>query len=452
MKSNHLFIILGLLGAILRISLWYVVPPQVMYDDHFEPTMLFIAMRHFPYPNLCFECFQPPFFYVLSAGVYKVLELYTSNPEHLRKGLQSITLLFSLGTILIAWKIIGHFRFSKSISLLVFAIVCFLPRHIFMSVTHSNDTALYFFVLATVLAALNWKNSPEKKWWLITVTVLGALAILTKSIAVVIFPFLLVFILTQFSQKSWGWRIGRFLLVAGIPFLCFSGHLWWKSQYIGNPFQMNLEIFKLDIPQRPGERDVVSFDVWEYWKMPMVRQENTTSLMPTLFMQFWFESEPKISWQWFQDETFGHNYQTYINYRNAPEQPDWSKVPLTYIVYGRIGLLIGLCIGAIFLFGVLSFFYDQIKERSFRSVGWSLLAMLAINLAGIISLTAKFPMYSFMKGAFLLTSLASLICFTGVGMRSTPLKMQKWLSIPVLALMLFSTSYTTHLIITYVMR
>lgn len=451
-QRNHLIFIIGFLGILLRFLLWWVVPADVWYDDHFEPAMLLLRDGKLPAPNLCFECFQPPFFYGLSALIAKALSVFTDNDQIIRKSLQGLTWLFGAGTIPLVWQVLKQFDFQQWVKLSLFAVFCFLPRHIFMSVTHSNDSALYFFVTATVWATLVWRKQTQANWWPLLVATLGGMAILTKSTAVVLFPFFAVFIFTQLSKKSMGWKIRQLVVVAGIPFICFVGHLWWKSQYIGNPFQMNLEIFQLDIPQRPGVRNPVSFEIWEYWEMPMVRQENTESLFSTLFMQFWFESEPKISWKWFKDETFCFNYQVYINYRNAAERPDWSKIPHHYLIYGRTGLVVGLIITVVFIYGLLRFLYKTIKEKNFKTLGWSLLALMLLNVAGIITLTGKFPMYSFMKGAFLLTSLPALLYFLGNGFKClSQAKVSKWILVaPVFVLMIYTSIYCSHFIYTYI--
>jgi hypothetical protein len=42
-------------------------PPYNAFDDHFEPILMIMKSGVTPAKNVCFQCFQPPVFYWLSA-------------------------------------------------------------------------------------------------------------------------------------------------------------------------------------------------------------------------------------------------------------------------------------------------------------------------------------------------------------------------------------------------
>lgn len=450
--KNHiqLVFIIGLVGFLLRFLLWWNVPPEVLYDDHFEPTFLLLSKGFYPPPDACFECFQPPIFYTLNAGIVQLLNLFTDSESLIKKALQGVTFLFGVGALPLVWGILKQFNFSVFIKILLFAAFCFLPRHIFMGVTHSNDSALYFWVFATVYAVLLWPKKQHLSYWWLIIAVGISLAVLTKSIAIVLFPFAAIYAAFYNKNQSLKKRITTSLVVVSLPLVAFTSHLAWKSQFIGNPLKMNLEIFGMEIPQRPGTRDIHTFNLWEYWKMPLIRQENSESLLATLYLQFWFESEPKISNRWHSDPEFNSQYQLYINYQSVPVIPNWEIVSNQFLFFGRAAILIGLPFLLFLWLGIGRFFYTLVAKKHFDVIGLALLSLLALNLAGIISLTANYPLYSFMKGAFLLTSLPTFLYFMGKGIELTHrFTSPKLTVIPVVTLALYTSSYCVLLALEY---
>ncbi|MFZ6053176.1 ArnT family glycosyltransferase [Halocola ammonii] len=446
--SGKHFLLVGLCAALLRIVLWVAVPPTIMYDDHFQPAKLMVLLQDLPQPHHCFECFQPPVFYLISAAFLKVGYLFTANQEVLDKIMQLVTLLFGLGMIPLVRKFLSQLNFSKLTQLLAFATFCFLPRHIFMSVTHSNDSAVYFFVTAAIVSALAYYNSGFKIKYAVFTALLASLAVLTKSTAVILFPAIFLLILFKTGIQNWRKTIVRIAMILVLPLGAFAGHIAWKSQFLENPMAMNLEILGVDIPQRPGHRSLVSFTPWENWENPLIHQKSTESLPTTLFAQFWYESEPKISSVWLNDMSFNHEYQMYINYRNLQITPDWSRVPAQINVYGRLSLVVGFAIASIFVVGFVSFIIDVWKRRK-AHLGWVFFAMLFTNLLGIGMLTGQYPMYSFMKAAFLLPSAAALIYFLCKGFEAFPKKL-KSLSVGFVGMLLiYSTVYSLHLAISH---
>lgn len=449
---RYFVILIGAVGLLLRLALWWVVPVDVIYDDHYEPALLLLQTGEWPTPNRCFECFQPPFFYMLSALVAKGAALVNPDLQFVKKALQGLTLFFGVGALPLVWMMLKQLGFRPWIRTSLFTVVCFLPRHIFMSVTHSNDSAVYFFILLTVVLAL-WCLPKKVQYGSLIAGITAAMALMTKSTAVVLLPFLLLYILTQQELGALKQRLIKAAAMVFLPLMVFGGHLWWKSKHLDNPLQMNIEIFDINIPQRPGAIDYFSFALDSYWEVPLIRQESAASLFATLFLQFWFESEPKISQQWLSNDAFNRDYQTYINYRDAAIQPDWALLPDKVYFYGRCAIIIGGLIGALVVFGFFSFLFEAIRNTSGTQTGWALLALLGTNLAGIISLTAQFPMYSFMKAAFLLCSLPAFLFFTGYGIQSVIRFLPKSsIFLTVGAHTLFSTAYCLDLTFSYWMN
>ena len=73
--------VLGILlaGAALRLAVWWVSPPINAFDDHLEPIALYATQWSRPAPDACWQCYQPPLYYALSAGVLRLSHLISGD-------------------------------------------------------------------------------------------------------------------------------------------------------------------------------------------------------------------------------------------------------------------------------------------------------------------------------------------------------------------------------------
>ena len=71
MKNRYKIIALSLfiLASCLRVSLCLLNPPENSFDDHFQPISLIMQSGAVPAKNACWECYNPPVFYVVSAKI-----------------------------------------------------------------------------------------------------------------------------------------------------------------------------------------------------------------------------------------------------------------------------------------------------------------------------------------------------------------------------------------------
>src|SRR4051794_2905135 len=59
----------GIVGAALRLALFSINPPNNTYDDHLEPIAIVARDERLPSAAECWECYQPPLYYIASAAV-----------------------------------------------------------------------------------------------------------------------------------------------------------------------------------------------------------------------------------------------------------------------------------------------------------------------------------------------------------------------------------------------
>ncbi|MDR9398535.1 MAG: hypothetical protein RI562_05685 [Salibacter sp.] len=443
--KSHYFIV-GLSAVLLKVFLFIAVPPSVLYDDHFQPGKLIYLLERLPSPKMCFECFQPPFFYLLQAIGIKFVHFFSNDEYMVHKALQSLTLLFSIGIIPTTKIFLDQITKNKFNKLLIFTLIAFLPRLLFITPTHGNDTAVIFFVLVSSIFTIKYfKKSTLRNG--LTLSLFTGIAVMTKSTAIILIPAVLIITLLSGKKIISVRTIGNASLPLLFPILLFISHNMWKTQYITNPFEMNMKIMNIDIPQIPGKRDVFTFKPWTYWHTPLISKENSKSLWTNLFIQTWNESEPKLTSIWISD-SFENRYQTHINYRDQNITLNWSELPDSIFIYSKVGLILGTLFLILFIYGCFQYCFNT-KHNWSSPLFWGFVTMLTVNLIGIIKLTGDYPLYSFMKMTFLLTSIPSLIYFTSKIITGLQAIIKKVLTVLVLLLTLYSTIISIHLTYSY---
>jgi len=150
-------------GAGLRIALGCVLPPARAYDDHFKPVQVILEQHILPSAADCWECFQPPLYYVFSAGVYEAgrqLALSAgAAPEAAiaagRKAMQFISVVAGIATLPLCVPILRRvLRPSSGLEAFTLAFVAVLPRHVYMSAMVTNDAFAVFIASLAVYVAL----------------------------------------------------------------------------------------------------------------------------------------------------------------------------------------------------------------------------------------------------------------------------------------------------------
>lgn len=429
MKLHYKVSILTLfiLGAGLRLSLYWLNPPFNTSDNHFEP--IFFIMQHgaIPDKDVCWECNQPPLFYVISGLVGYLVTRFGASGAQLLKVLQFITCLCSILTLPLIHRILRKFPLSDFSRIIAFGTVCFLPRNIYMSAIHSNDTISYMFVAICVyllLIAIDKKFSPV---WLISLSIFTALTIFTKYTALVVIPMIISVFGLAFI---WGHPVyrkrifGLFVLVLLIPISLLGARMFSNFTKYGNPLPTNLEISNIKLRQIPGGGiNYYNFKPWEVINTPILSPENVESFWTLIHGRMWFDMESKFLYFTDPNSDWWSRYYGYLNgkYLDFPYPHPLSALTLfigsSLIAMGLIPLALTLFGFVHFLVGKRALWVREVREGTMKILMLSVLFLF--NAAGIIIHATKFPFYSHMKAAFMLNSLPAFAVFLGSGIMIT---------------------------------
>lgn len=169
-------------GVALRLALAIATPPERAYDNHFEPVDIILEKGWIPSASDCWECFQPPLYYLVSAGAFGLTEqvglLTGASSESAaaagRKAIQFVSVLAGAATLYVCLLILRQqCKPAPWREALALAFIAFLPRHIYMSAMVTNDALTYLLASLAVYATL---RAHRRDWDVRSCLLTGALA------------------------------------------------------------------------------------------------------------------------------------------------------------------------------------------------------------------------------------------------------------------------------------
>jgi len=412
------------LAVALRLMLCWANPPENAFDDHFEPIRMIMKTGAIPAKDACFECYHPPVFYWTSAMIGKAARALGLSDAGTMKLLQLLVCIAGILTVAVCYPIVQRFPLPDRAKLLAFGTVCLLPRHIYMSAMHGNDTLAYLLAALAVYLALVMfeRNAPPAI--VVAVGAVVTVAIFTKYTSVALLPAMAVALL-----RAWrGAAIAphRRLLIAALgtvvlPSLLLAGSMAGNLQRYGTVFPWNVSIYdpSLHRPRDPGGIDFFSFKPWEKVDDLVLVPGELHSFWTLVYSGMWFDTEPYFVSYLDANEPWWERY--YAWYRGEGPYPgrNPSISRLTRIT-GAGFILLGLVPAALVLLGLglaLSGAWRRLlPDTPAMSVALSLLvSLLAFNVAGLIALTLRLPVYNAMKPSYLLTATPSFMISLALG-------------------------------------
>jgi len=414
---------LFLLAATLRVLLFLSNPPANSFDNHFEPIYLIMQTGKIPAKGVCWQCYQPAVFYSISAFIGKNILGLGVNPAYLPKILQFLSCLYGilhLGVIYLILKKISLSPFSKTIA---FVTACFLPQHIYISAMHSNDTISYLFVAICIYLFLIAIERKLPIPWIILLSIAITITIFTKYTAFVIVPTIMIpFVIMLFRRVIIPARrvVASMLISLLLPLSCLGFYIKSNIRDYGEALPWNTAMLNPVLTQPKAERiNFFNFKPWIAMKRGILYPESLDSFWTMLYSRMWFDVEPKFLYLTDPDSIWWNHYFCWL--RGEEPFPTSAK-KFSFLTRFTGGGLIALGMIPLFLlfvgtsriiFGKWSFWGKQIDAEAIKMQIFP--ALLICNLAGIIALTLRNPVYSSIKAAYILSALPAFVVLIACG-------------------------------------
>ena len=392
MSNHQLALVLIIIGAVFRIWLGAINPPDNTYDEHHHQKVvkLYAEDMSKPLPSECWQCYQPPLFYTVSAILWHAGDLLSLTAPMKWKVVQGINTTASVATLILLLLLLKSLGVESKIRLSILSLAVFLPRDIFSSAMLTNDYLLVFFTTASALifvksAKLITSKNCLNYRQISLLAVFVVFGSLTKQhgLLLTILPISLWLIYLRFNA----WHISFRLSLVVITTLIIAGmNEIWLFLKSGHFLVSNQHFFSLAKGQPPGSLSSVEFFTFRFFKLlkePFIDKATFVSLPSQLFARLWFDYE----WR------FLH-----------PEMPH-IKLFGRVIYWLGLGYLISF-LGSMVVAGIKTF-----KLVTHQLSKTSVYHILPLAIVGVLYLlvpvvqTIRFPYYSSMKAIFYLPAM-----------------------------------------------
>lgn len=408
----------------LRLLLFWANPPSNAFDNHFDPIFRIIKTGTIPDKDACFQCYQPPVFYWLSAMTGKSAIGIGLRPAAAVKLMQFLNCLYGILTVAMIYLILQRCRLSDFARTFAFGTVCFLPRQIYMSAVNANDSLSYLAVAVCVYLLLRAVESRFSPGYLLGFGLAATLAIFTKYTVFVVLPMALaVFAAAWFRPAAFPRKrtLAAAALALLLPLAALGGSMVHNQNRYGSPLPWNLSLYdpSRDRPRDPGGISFVSFTPWEDVQTPLLAPGKLHSFWTLVYSGFWFDTEPLFQSYLDDNRDWWLSYYRWYRGEAAFPGPNPAVSRLTRVTAAGL-ITLGLVPLGLLLAGALrqlrDIWHPPVDADVGEPVSGPLFPVLLLaNTAGIIALTLRLPVYCSMKASYFLVSLPALALFLGLG-------------------------------------
>jgi hypothetical protein len=421
---NTWIILLFAAGAILRILLCWLNPPNNAYDNHYEPILMMLQSGSIPAKDACWQCYHPPVFYGLSAIVGKLFMVLGLKLIQIVKLLQFVNCLYGILTLVFLTLILKKVSLPDFAKVLAFGVACFLPRHIYMSAMNSNDTISYLFVAISVYLSIITIERKFTPLLVLATSMVISIALFTKYTTYAVLPAIIApFIVLCFKDSDIPRKkiVSSLGLILFLPVVLLSYYFISNYKHYGSPLPWNVQ--QLD-PSRTQPRDYsdmnfFSFKPWDGMETIMLAPDKIHSYWTLVYNGMWFDNEPRFLYLLDANRDWWTHYGAWL--RGEMDYPGDNDSISFLTKLSGVGLV---CLGLLPLFFLIMGGYRYVKKicdhwrkgEGLEIAKMSVFPMLLIgNAAIMIALVLRLPVFSATKASYFLDSLPVFAIFFSYG-------------------------------------
>ena len=336
-------------------------------------------------PQMSYQFYHPPFYYMISALVSKIYILCGGQIELVDEALQYASVAYSGIVLIYLNKILQHIDISLIGRFIAMALITFLPYSVMMSGALNNDLLMYMLSVMCVYYFLKWYDTLKYPYIIATAVCIG-LAMMTKISAALLVPGMtIVMVMKLWQQRK---KVKNILLQFGsFGVIALPIGLWFPLY----------NYFKYDTPLGFVPRMADTFDqfIGQYSKWQRLFDFN--GALDSIVLS-WSGSNGYIDYNiWVSLLKFavtGEGYNVYLNIVLSV---------VAYIVfYMTLFIMFGIIIGMfVFLFGDKRNIH--IKILFFTTIWVSMLSYLkfCLSYTHVCTMHIRYVMLAYYMGCIL---------------------------------------------------
>ena len=386
------------LWVILAINNIHKLPLNLGYDavNHYEYISYMVSNHRVPLASEGWQMFQPPLYYMISAGFYSMLSWFTNNGNTLNTLMRMIPLVCGVLQVEVTYRAMkGVFTTRKDLQMLGTIVGGLLPMNIYISQYVGNEplAGLLSAVAVTMSLRLLHNDFPLiPKWYLPALGLVLGLALLAKATPVLLCPPLALFLFHIMLQRQISKReiALNLLLVFGIAF-AVCGWYYLRNWFVfGKPFIGGWDLtLNLAWWQDPGYRtlhDFFSFGMSLQYPI----YSGVNGFWDSIYSTFWMDG--------------------FLSSIITPEGcPPWNYGLMASGALLSVLPSVGIMIGT-----VKTIFTEEHASKD----GLFSVTCIGIYFAALLFMYLKLPIYTTAKATYTLgiTPCYAVVCASGLGL------------------------------------
>ena len=254
-RMPAVLIALAVLWVLLFLNNARLMPMHAGFDSqaHLDYIQYLQEHRALPWPNDGVQMFQPPLFYLVSAGVLAILKIPAASGAGVLL-VRSLTMVFGIAhfsVVFFSLRLLWPQHPGRQ--LIGLTLAAFLPMNLYLSHYCTNETLAALLVSLSIYLTLRMLRQNDASWWQLALLGLtSGAAALTKFTALLVLPFIVAALAARFfsrrtSAGEWrkltvvpllavlvsGWHYFRIARHAGRLVIGgwdpASGFVWWQE-------------------------------------------------------------------------------------------------------------------------------------------------------------------------------------------------------------------------------
>lgn len=384
----------------------WTVPPLTGYDapGHAAYALTVVETGRLPHPLSGWSTFHPPLWYLLAAGVWKLLD--PLGPHAVVAGLRAIGAAAWLGAGAVAFYLARRLGVSPAAALVGTALVLFVPVAELSAVMEGNEALAAALAAGALPALVALQRDPGARRAAVAAGLFAGLALATKFTAL----FVAAACAVPFLRSGLGPRGRSALALALLAGGLAAGPTYLRNlALLGTPFPMT----RTRDPMRAVE---ASFEVRPRRLADYVSVDPAVLLRPTLYhlppgpppsppLNPAMTSVPGLTYAGAWYDALGHRLPFRVLRQGSPAGP--------------LLLLLGLPPTLLALAGALGATREAVRRR-LRSPDAPLVVMSLVGVATYLAFTWNAPSLAAAKASYLLPLAVPAAAFFGRALDALP--------------------------------
>lgn len=368
LNKNKFLIILILAAIALRIFYLSYTDYSLRthdVDGHID-YINYISVNHsLPDADQCWQCYQPPAYYIMGALVSRVSQFINLNQNF---GLQIFSLFLSFLFLVFSAKTAKEILPNKKLLAVTVSLMSFWPSGIIHSIRIGNDSLYYAFYAIGFYFVIKWYQEEKNKDFYMA-SVLSVLSLLAKSSGLILVSIFIISLIYKFiksdERKKFLKKILIFLLIltAGLALAFYKPLENLRSKRSGDLFVGNIKSLNGGLSVKNELKNYLWFDRHSYFSDP-----------------FAYPWEDKGGRQYYWNFLLKTSQFGEFEFNNFKYAPTLAKYINIISLFAILFFIISL---------ILLFLKENLKK--IRSCNFILFISIIVPLAASIAMRARLP-------------------------------------------------------------